>query len=66
MEYLETIEAAGFREVSIIDEIVFPVDMMLNDPAAQAIIKLLKISPEVINDFAGSVLSAKVSAVRPG
>jgi arsenite methyltransferase len=64
-EYLKAIEAAGFGEVKIVDETVFPVDYIISDPAAQLIINQLKVPGKVIEDFAGSVISVKVQAVKP-
>lgn len=64
-DYLETIKAAGFRDIIVIDEASFPVDCMANDPTAQAIIQDLIISPETIRVFAGSIVSIKISAIKP-
>jgi arsenite methyltransferase len=64
-EYLRTIKAAGFRNVDIVEETSFPVEYMANDPTAQAIIKDSGISPEKMKEFASSVLSIKVSGVKP-
>jgi SAM-dependent methyltransferase len=45
-EYISTIEAAGFHEVSIIDETPFPIDCMTNDPTVKALIETLNIPPQ--------------------
>jgi predicted ATP-grasp superfamily ATP-dependent carboligase len=63
-EYLGVIKAAGFKDVKVVEESVFPIDCMANDPTAQAIIKQLNIPTETINAFANSVLSVKVQAVK--
>lgn len=63
-EYLKTIKDAGLKDVTIIDETVFPVDYMLNDPIAQEVIGKLDISSQEIKDIAGSVVSVKVSAIK--
>ena len=64
-EYSKTIEDVGFQNVTIIDETAFPVDYMVNDPVVQEIIRGLAISPQEITEIANSVVSAKVSAVKP-
>ena len=64
-EYSKTIEDAGFQNVTVIDETAFPVDYMVNDPVVQEIIRGLAISPQEITEIANSVVSAKVSAVKP-
>ncbi len=64
-EYIGTIKAAGFQEVSIIDETSFSIEDRVNDPTAKAIIDNLEIPPEKIKELANSVISIKVSAVKP-
>jgi SAM-dependent methyltransferase len=63
-EYLATIKSAGFNDVKILEENVFPIDCMANDPTAQAIIKELKMPEDKIMDFANSVLSVRVQAKK--
>lgn len=63
-EYLATIKSAGFNDVKIVEENVFPIDYMANDPTAQAIIKDFKMPVDKIRDFANSVLSVRVQAKK--
>ena len=64
-DYIQTIKSAGFQDVSVIDETPFPIECMANDATAQSIIRNLEISPETLTEIAGSIVSVKVSAVRP-
>jgi len=64
-DYLATIEKVGFKNVKVTDETVFPISDIISDPTARAIIKELKITTETVNEFVNSVLSIKVSAVKP-
>jgi SAM-dependent methyltransferase len=64
-DYISAIEGRGFREVKILDETPFPIDCMANDPTAQAIIKEKKITAEDIRNIEDSVVSIKISAVKP-
>lgn len=64
-EYLAKIKAAGFRDVSVIDESVFPLEMMANDPTVKAVIDSLGMSPEMLAGLARSVASVHVRAVKP-
>jgi SAM-dependent methyltransferase len=64
-EYISTIEAAGFHEVSIIDETPFPIDCMTNDPTVKALIETLNIPPQKVEEVASSVISIKVDGVKP-
>ena len=63
-EYIEAIREAGFHEVKIIDETVFPIEFMANDPTAKAIIKDLNISIEKIKEIGNSVVSIKVQGIK--
>jgi len=64
-DYLETIRAAGFWETKILGEAAFSVELLANDPTAMEIVKKLKLSAERAKDLAGSVVSIKVSAIKP-
>jgi SAM-dependent methyltransferase len=64
-EYTGVIKDAGFRDVKIIDETAFPVECMINDPTAQAVMEDLKISPEEARGLAHSIVSIKVYGVKP-
>lgn len=64
-KYLEAIRLAGFEDVQVISEEVFPVDLVAHDPTAQAIIEGLQFSEEELKDLAHSVVSMKVAAVKP-
>ncbi|MFC2060124.1 arsenite methyltransferase [Chloroflexota bacterium] len=64
-DYIESIGAAGFQDVMVIDETPFPIEFITNDPTAVAIITELKISSDTIREVASSIVSTKVSAVKP-
>jgi arsenite methyltransferase len=63
-KYLDAIRAAGFEEVQVLQETVFPVEMAASDPAVMEIVKTLG-SHEKIQELAGSVASVKVFARKP-
>jgi SAM-dependent methyltransferase len=64
-EYLEKIETAGFRDVRVIDETAFPIELITNDPTAKGMIDNLGIGLDEARGIASSVVSIKVSAVKP-
>jgi len=64
-EYLGAIQAAGFQGTKIIDETTTPAELLANDPSAREIVKNLNLSREKAKDLARSVISMKVSAVKP-
>jgi SAM-dependent methyltransferase len=67
-EYIETIKAAGFQKVKIIDETSFPVEDIVNSQTAKAIIENLGMPTEKLKelkDIANSVVSIKVYGVKP-
>ncbi len=64
-EYLGAIKAAGFQEVSIVDETSFPIKWLANDPTAKTIIENLEIPAKEIEEVASSVISLKVYGIKP-
>jgi arsenite methyltransferase len=64
-EYLETIAAAGFRDVGIAEESTFPVSCFSVDPVVKGWIEDLSLSPGAIEALSGAVSSIKVHGVKP-
>ena len=64
-EYLGAIEAAGFKDVRVADETGIGTDSLENDPTAVAIAESSNLKPEQMRDLASSILSIKVSAIKP-
>jgi hypothetical protein len=64
-EYLNLVKSSGLEDVTIIDETIFPVDYIANDPIAQKIIEGLALSAKTMREIGNSILSVKVSAVKP-
>jgi arsenite methyltransferase len=63
--YIHAIKSAGFRDVTVIDESVFPLDCMTSDPTGQAILKSLDGSAKQLKEVEGSISSIKVGAIKP-
>ena len=63
--YLGAIRKAGFREIRVLEETVFPTQVLANDPTAREIMKNLNLSPQKAEELARSVVSVKVSALKP-
>jgi len=64
-EYLGTIKAAGFKDVEVIDEASFPMELLANDPTAKQLIENLKVSVQKVEKFASSIMSIKVYGAKP-
>ncbi len=64
-KYLGAIKDAGFRAAKIAGEAAFPLEMLNNDPTIKETIKSLSLTPQAVQELAGSVLSVKVAAVKP-
>jgi len=64
-EYLGAIEAAGFQDVRVADETGIATDSLENDPTAVSIAESLNLTPEKIQDLASSILSIRVSGIKP-
>ncbi|MCX6668548.1 MAG: arsenite S-adenosylmethyltransferase, partial [Methanothrix sp.] len=64
-EYLEIIKKVGFQEVKVVAESSFPIESLICEKAGSSIIDMPKISAEQQRDVSDSILSIKVSAVKP-
>jgi arsenite methyltransferase len=63
--YLEAIRRAGFEKIEVPGEDSFPLDLIANDPSAKALMAEMKLSAREIKEAGSSVLSIRVSAVKP-
>lgn len=63
-DYIDIIRDVGFRQIKIMDESPFPIELMTNDPTAKAILENVKISVEKARELAESVLSLKIYAIK--
>jgi len=61
-DYLKAIADAGFKDVNVVEENSFPLDVMVNDPTAQAILDRPDVSEEELNSVADAAWSIKVAA----
>jgi len=64
-KYLQMIKNAGFQKVKVIEANQFPIEDMANDPTAQVIAKRSHIPAEKLKEVGTSVLSVKVSGIKP-
>jgi SAM-dependent methyltransferase len=64
-EYLAAITAAGFRDLKVVGEDVYPVELAVNDPVARAIYSDTSLVSENAKQISESVVSVKISAVKP-
>ena len=63
-DYLHAIASAGFRDVLIIDETLFPVQDLVSHPAATDILTGSDELQDAAEQLASSIVSIKVSAVK--
>ncbi|MGA7491826.1 MAG: arsenite methyltransferase [Syntrophobacteraceae bacterium] len=64
-EYLAAITAAGFRDLEVVGEDVYPVELAVNDPVGRAIYSDTTLASKSAKQIWGSVASVKISAVKP-
>jgi arsenite methyltransferase len=64
-DYLAAIQSAGFNDIKVLGEDVYPIELINNDPIAQAICADLNLSTEKAKDLSKSVASIKVMAIKP-
>ena len=63
-DYLDAINAAGFHDVKIVDEILFPVEDMMNYSAAKEILASCDTMRNMAEQLSASIASIKVYAVK--
>jgi SAM-dependent methyltransferase len=64
-EYLAAITAAGFCDLEVVGEDVYPVELAVNDPVGRAICSDTSLPSKSAKQISGSVASIKISAVKP-
>jgi arsenite methyltransferase len=64
-KYLKLIKEAGFQKVRIVQEEYFPVEYIINNPTAQAIVKASELPIEKIKEIEYFVASIRVCGVKP-
>jgi len=63
--YIKLIKEIGFEDVKIINETSFPIDLITNDPSVKKIINDFKIPCEKLQEISSSVISLKVTGMKP-
>ena len=64
-DYLEAIRKAGLTGVEVVEQTSFPVDLLVNDETARALMKDTQLTPKRLLELAGTVVSLKVEATKP-
>lgn len=64
-KYLDAVKSAGFKDVSVVDESIFPLDCVASDPIGGRILEGLKASDGALKAVEGSISSIKVKGVKP-
>jgi len=62
--YLDAISKAGFENIKIDKEAPFPIELMLNDPIAEKIVRENTLTEKEISDIANSIASVSISAKK--
>ncbi len=63
-DYMEAIKDAGFRDVKILNETHYPIEMIANDASAKAVIQNLNIPMEVMREVIGAAVSVQVQGMK--
>jgi len=64
-DYLEKITASGFQQVEVVDEAIFPIDLLISDADAPVINSLEQMSRTEIQKLSQAIHSVKVAATKP-
>jgi SAM-dependent methyltransferase len=63
-DYVNALKYAGFQQVEIVEETGFPIELMANDPTANAVARDLGIKAEELQTLADTAVSIKISATK--
>ena len=63
-KYLELIRRAGFEEVIVLQEKIYPIDCIVSEPEAKDVINRLGLTQKQVADVANSIVSISVSALK--
>jgi arsenite methyltransferase len=63
-DYINAIARAGFSDISIDKEASFPIELMLNDPIAEKIVRENNLTEKEIKSIANSIASISISAKK--
>jgi len=64
-KYLELIHKAGFQDVKVLTEKVYPLEYIISEPGTKETIKRLGVTFDEVKDVAESVVSVSASATKP-
>ena len=64
-EYLDCIKQAGFSDIKVVSQSVYPIEAMANDVTAQVVKNNPDIRQKDLEGIEDSVLSIKVGAIKP-
>lgn len=64
-KYLELIKDAGFKEVEVLQEKIYPLEFIVSEPEAKEAVNTLGMTREEVVDIANSIVSISVSALKP-
>ncbi len=63
-KYLGLMRAAGFKNVQVLGEKVYPLDFILSEPEVKEVVSNLKLTKKEVEETANSIVSISVSALR--
>lgn len=63
-QYIDAISKAGFENISIDKQASFPIELMLNDPIANKIVRENNLSEKEIKSISNSIASISIRAVK--
>ena len=63
-EYLAAIKAAGFHDVTVVSEDIYPIQLAVTDPITQAVFSDTAVVSENVEGILESVASIKVSGIK--
>jgi SAM-dependent methyltransferase len=63
-DYLSKITAAGFQQVEVVDDTIFPIDLLISNADPTVLTLLRQLSPDKIQKLSQAIRSVKVAAIK--
>jgi ubiquinone/menaquinone biosynthesis C-methylase UbiE len=63
-KYLGLMRDAGFKDIKVLSEKTYPLDLILSEPEVKEVVDNLKLTKEEVNETANSIVSISVSALK--
>jgi arsenite methyltransferase len=64
-EYIELMRSAGFKELTVVSDYTFPIEILVSDCGGQVTADISELSSWQLQQIKSSICSIRVSAIKP-